>query len=75
MIAAVADHVTTRWDGIPLTSQSALLEAEDGATVIAETMKEDETRESKNCSKRTRKVFLMVSYSIKKLTEINLVMI
>ncbi|VBB30017.1 unnamed protein product [Acanthocheilonema viteae] len=53
----IIDHVTTRWDGIPLTSQSALLEAEDGATVITETMKEDETQESKNCSKRTRKFF------------------
>ncbi|CAG9538927.1 unnamed protein product [Cercopithifilaria johnstoni] len=51
------DHVTTRWDGIPLTSQSALLEAEDGATVITETMKEDETQESKNCPKRTVKLF------------------
>ncbi|KAM3725478.1 Uncoordinated protein [Dirofilaria immitis] len=51
----ILDHITSRWDGIPLTSQSALLEAEDGATVITDTMKEDETRESTNCSKRTGK--------------------
>ncbi|EJW87141.1 hypothetical protein WUBG_01947 [Wuchereria bancrofti] len=62
-----ADHVTSRWDGIPLTSQSALLEAEDGATIITETMKEDETRESKNCSERTGKVPLSTTYSMKKL--------
>ncbi|VDO28657.1 unnamed protein product [Brugia timori] len=65
MIMVIADHVTSRWDGIPLTSQSALLEAEDGATVITETMKEDETRESKNCSERTGKVPLSTSYSMK----------
>ncbi|MCP9265629.1 Uncoordinated protein 58 [Dirofilaria immitis] len=53
----ILDHITSRWDGIPLTSQSALLEAEDGATVITDTMKEDETRESTNCSKRTGKLF------------------
>uniref|UniRef100_A0A0R3S2C2 Uncharacterized protein n=1 Tax=Elaeophora elaphi TaxID=1147741 RepID=A0A0R3S2C2_9BILA len=52
----IIDHVTTRWDGIPLASQSALLEAEDGATVITETMKEDETQESRNCAKRIGKV-------------------
>uniref|UniRef100_A0A0R3QS28 Uncoordinated protein 58 n=1 Tax=Brugia timori TaxID=42155 RepID=A0A0R3QS28_9BILA len=65
LIMVIADHVTSRWDGIPLTSQSALLEAEDGATVITETMKEDETRESKNCSERTGKVPLSTSYSMK----------
>ncbi|VDK76844.1 unnamed protein product [Litomosoides sigmodontis] len=49
------DHVTPRWDGIPLRSQSGLLEVEDGGTVITETLKEDETQESKSCPKRTGK--------------------
>lgn len=60
MIDVTTDHVSTRWDGIPLRSQSGPLEAEDGGTVITETTKEDETQESKNCPKRTGKVLLLV---------------
>ncbi|CAJ0572943.1 unnamed protein product, partial [Mesorhabditis spiculigera] len=45
-----SDHVTTRWDGVPLTSQSALLDADDGATVITDTIKDDtEDKEPKSC--------------------------
>lgn len=51
-----ADHVTARWDGVPLTSQSALLDADDGATIITDTMKEDqETKEPKSCPQQTIK--------------------
>ncbi|VDM39071.1 unnamed protein product [Toxocara canis] len=52
----VIDHVTARWDGVPLTSQSALLDADDGATIITDTMKEDqETKEPKSCPQQTVK--------------------
>ncbi|VDK52005.1 unnamed protein product [Anisakis simplex] len=50
------DHVTARWDGVPLTSQSALLDADDGATIITDTMKEDqEAKVPKNCPQQTIK--------------------
>lgn len=39
------DHVTARWEGLPLTSQSALMETEDGATIITETIKDDEGKD------------------------------
>uniref|UniRef100_A0A9J2P9M2 Potassium channel domain-containing protein n=1 Tax=Ascaris lumbricoides TaxID=6252 RepID=A0A9J2P9M2_ASCLU len=52
----ITDHVTARWDGVPLTSQSALLDADDGATIITDTMKEDqETKEPKSCPQQTIK--------------------
>uniref|UniRef100_A0AC34QTW3 Potassium channel domain-containing protein n=1 Tax=Panagrolaimus sp. JU765 TaxID=591449 RepID=A0AC34QTW3_9BILA len=44
------DHVTARWDGGPP------LDAEDGATIITDTLKEDaEPKESKSCLQQTLK--------------------
>ncbi|VDP24414.1 unnamed protein product [Onchocerca flexuosa] len=71
LIATITDHISSRWDGVPLSSQSALLEAEDGASVITETIKEDETQETKTCVKRAGKVHLLTTYSMKKLTDLN----
>ncbi|VDK86756.1 unnamed protein product [Onchocerca ochengi] len=66
----MTNHITSRWDGIPLSSQSALLEAEDGTSVITDTIKEDETGETKTFVERTRKVPL-TTYSMKELTDLN----
>ncbi|KAK0396713.1 hypothetical protein QR680_001824 [Steinernema hermaphroditum] len=51
----IIDHVGARWDGVPLTSQSALLDAEDGATIITDTIKEDGEKEALTCSQQTVK--------------------
>uniref|UniRef100_A0A7E4W139 Uncoordinated protein 58 n=1 Tax=Panagrellus redivivus TaxID=6233 RepID=A0A7E4W139_PANRE len=40
------DHVTARWDGVPLTSQNGLID-DDGATVITDTLKEDNDRKER----------------------------
>ncbi|VDN07553.1 unnamed protein product, partial [Thelazia callipaeda] len=50
-------HVAARWDGLPLASQTALLDAEDGGTAVTETIKEEEIQESKSCSQRSIKLF------------------
>ncbi|VDM76370.1 unnamed protein product [Strongylus vulgaris] len=51
------DHVTARWEGVPLNSQSALIDADDGATVITDTIKDDQERqEPKSCPQQTVKV-------------------
>ncbi|CAJ0609053.1 unnamed protein product [Cylicocyclus nassatus] len=51
-----ADHVTARWEGVPLNSQSALIDADDGATVITDTIKDDQERqEPKSCPQQTVK--------------------
>uniref|UniRef100_A0AC35U7L9 Uncoordinated protein 58 n=1 Tax=Rhabditophanes sp. KR3021 TaxID=114890 RepID=A0AC35U7L9_9BILA len=39
----VIDHIGSRWDGIPLTSQSGLID-EDGATIMTDTLKEEGDR-------------------------------
>lgn len=53
----VSDHVTARWEGVPLNSQSALIDADDGATVITDTIKDDaERQEPKSCPQQTVKV-------------------
>ncbi|KAI6187856.1 hypothetical protein M3Y98_00290800 [Aphelenchoides besseyi] len=39
------DHVTARWDGIPLTSQGGMLDGEDGATALTDALKEDVEKE------------------------------
>lgn len=50
------DHVTARWEGVPLNSQSALIDADDGATVITDTIKDDaERQEPKSCPQQTVK--------------------
>uniref|UniRef100_A0A1I7XE39 Ion_trans_2 domain-containing protein n=1 Tax=Heterorhabditis bacteriophora TaxID=37862 RepID=A0A1I7XE39_HETBA len=52
----VIDHVTARWEGVPLNSQSALIDADDGATVITDTIKDDaERQEPKSCPQQTVK--------------------
>ncbi|CAI5454314.1 unnamed protein product [Caenorhabditis angaria] len=52
----VIDHVTARWEGAPINSQSALLDADDGATVVTDTIKEDqEDKEPKSCPQQTVK--------------------
>ncbi|KHJ96972.1 hypothetical protein OESDEN_03059 [Oesophagostomum dentatum] len=54
----VIDHVTARWEGVPLNSQSALIDADDGATVITDTIKDDaERQEPKSCPQQTVKHF------------------
>lgn len=63
------DHVTARWEGVPLNSQSALIDADDGATVITDTIKDDaERQEPKSCPQQTVKVsfasFLSVSQDL-----------
>ncbi|ETN83666.1 hypothetical protein NECAME_07271 [Necator americanus] len=56
LIAQCEDHVTARWEGVPLNSQSALIDADDGATVITDTIKEDaERQEPKSCPQQTVK--------------------
>ncbi|KAE9554484.1 hypothetical protein FO519_002295 [Halicephalobus sp. NKZ332] len=51
------DHVTARWDGAP---QVGLLDAEDGATIITDTLKEDaEPKEARSCPQQTLKVVLI----------------
>jgi hypothetical protein len=47
-----SDHVTARWDGVPLTSQAAFADADDGATIMTDTIKEDAEKEPKNCLQR-----------------------
>uniref|UniRef100_A0A1I7U0M6 Uncoordinated protein 58 n=1 Tax=Caenorhabditis tropicalis TaxID=1561998 RepID=A0A1I7U0M6_9PELO len=50
------DHVTARWEGANINSQSALLDADDGATVITDTIKDDqEDKEPKSCPQQTVK--------------------
>ncbi|WKY16478.1 hypothetical protein Q1695_001265 [Nippostrongylus brasiliensis] len=52
----IIDHVTARWEGVPLNSQSALIDADDGATVITDTIKDDaERQEPKSCPQQTVK--------------------
>ncbi|CAB3410200.1 unnamed protein product [Caenorhabditis bovis] len=52
----IIDHVTARWDGAPINSQSALLDADDGATVVTDTIKDDqEDKEPKSCIQQTVK--------------------
>ncbi|VDD97351.1 unnamed protein product [Enterobius vermicularis] len=47
-----SDHVT-RWDGVPLTSQSALLDAEEGGTIASEGINVGEgAEEAKTCTQR-----------------------
>uniref|UniRef100_A0AC35GRL0 Uncharacterized protein n=1 Tax=Panagrolaimus sp. PS1159 TaxID=55785 RepID=A0AC35GRL0_9BILA len=53
------DHVTARWDGVPLTSQSGLLDADEGGTIITDTLKEEERKEPKSCKQQTFKVILL----------------
>ncbi|TMS36336.1 hypothetical protein L596_003526 [Steinernema carpocapsae] len=55
LLWGVCHHVGARWDGVPLTSQSALLDAEDGATIITDTIKEEGEKESLTCSQQTVK--------------------
>ncbi|VDK54426.1 unnamed protein product, partial [Cylicostephanus goldi] len=51
-------HVTARWEGVPLNSQSALIDADDGATVITDTIKDDQERqEPKSCPQQTVKMY------------------
>ncbi|KIH68668.1 hypothetical protein ANCDUO_00991 [Ancylostoma duodenale] len=57
-IEKVRDHVTARWEGVPLNSQSALIDADDGATVITDTIKDDaERQEPKSCPQQTVKIY------------------
>jgi hypothetical protein len=52
-----SDHVASRWEGLPLTSQSALGDTDDGATIITDTMKDDgEKSEPKSCPQQVVKV-------------------
>ncbi|KJH41219.1 hypothetical protein DICVIV_12807 [Dictyocaulus viviparus] len=52
----IIDHVTARWEGVPLNSQSALIDGDDGATVITDTIKDDaEPEEPKSCPQQTVK--------------------
>ncbi|CAP23166.2 Protein CBR-UNC-58 [Caenorhabditis briggsae] len=52
----IIDHVTARWEGANINSQSALLDADDGATVITDTIKDDqEDKEPKSCPQQTVK--------------------
>ncbi|XGW32637.1 hypothetical protein V3C99_017298 [Haemonchus contortus] len=54
--SAATNHVTARWEGVPLNSQSALIDADDGATVITDTIKDDaERQEPKSCPQQTVK--------------------
>ncbi|KAI1707010.1 ion channel domain-containing protein [Ditylenchus destructor] len=53
----VLDHVTARWDGVPLSGQTAgLLDIDDGGTIITDT-KEDLTdgQETTGCPQKTLK--------------------
>uniref|UniRef100_A0A0N4Z3Y1 Uncoordinated protein 58 n=1 Tax=Parastrongyloides trichosuri TaxID=131310 RepID=A0A0N4Z3Y1_PARTI len=51
----VIDHVGSRWDGIPLTSQAGLID-DDGATIITDTLKDDgEGKEPLTCPQQTVK--------------------
>ncbi|KAI6176734.1 hypothetical protein M3Y97_00830900 [Aphelenchoides bicaudatus] len=51
------DHVTARWDGIPLTTQGGgLLDGEDGATLLTDNLKEDaEKKEPLSCPQQVVK--------------------
>ncbi|CAA90066.2 Uncoordinated protein 58 [Caenorhabditis elegans] len=52
----IIDHVTARWEGANINSQSALLDADDGATVITDTIKDDQDdKEPKSCPQQTVK--------------------
>ncbi|KAE9414086.1 hypothetical protein Angca_003635 [Angiostrongylus cantonensis] len=52
----VIDHVTARWEGVPLNSQTALIDTDDGGTVITDTIKDDaEQEEPKSCPQQTVK--------------------
>uniref|UniRef100_A0A158R4B5 Uncoordinated protein 58 n=1 Tax=Syphacia muris TaxID=451379 RepID=A0A158R4B5_9BILA len=56
MVLYTIDHVT-RWDGVPLTSQSALLEAEDGGTIASDGINVgEEAQEAKSCTQKAVKV-------------------
>lgn len=49
--------MTARWEGANINSQSALLDADDGATVITDTIKDDQDdKEPKSCPQQTVKV-------------------
>ncbi|KAI6235715.1 hypothetical protein M3Y95_00080800 [Aphelenchoides besseyi] len=53
------DHVTARWDGIPLTSQGGMLDGEDGATALTDALKEDVEKEPPlSCPQQVIKVSL-----------------
>ncbi|NP_001360791.1 Potassium channel domain-containing protein [Caenorhabditis elegans] len=55
-IQIAPDHVTARWEGANINSQSALLDADDGATVITDTIKDDQDdKEPKSCPQQTVK--------------------
>lgn len=57
------DHVASRWEGLPLTSQSALVDTDDGATIITDTIKEDgEKTEPKSCPQQAVKVRVDIEY-------------
>lgn len=76
----ILDHVGARWDGLPISSQSALLDADDGAVKIQDSMKEDqEAQPKKTCTQQIIKVnlsifainfFLVHSFSSLKLSKL-----